>query len=102
MLLNKVCNFVLHTVNMHYINQQMHLMKYNKVQITKYNSRQLSNSCMFRQEGAILRDFIRSKQHKYTTPPATIYLARSIWMTSLGIKQIDTDVCIGICTAYGM
>jgi hypothetical protein len=68
MLLNKVCNFVPHAVNMHYINH-----KYIEVQITKYNSRQLSNSCMFRREGAIRRDFIWTKQHKNTTPPATIY-----------------------------
>ena len=55
---------------------------------------------MFRQEGAILREFTGAKEYQYTTPTETIYFAHSIWMTTLGIKQIDTDVCICIRTAY--
>ena len=37
---------------------------------------------MFRQEGAILREFTGTKEYQYTTPPETVYFPRSIWMTA--------------------
>jgi len=42
---------------------------------------------MFRQEGAILREFTGTKEYHYTTLSETIYFARSIWMTTLRIAD---------------
>jgi hypothetical protein len=47
----------------HYINQQMHSIKHNKIQIIKYNSWQLSNSYMFQYQSAILKESTKTKEH---------------------------------------
>jgi len=46
-----------------YTNQQMHSIKHNKTQITKYNSWQVSNSCMFQHQSAILMESTKTKEH---------------------------------------
>jgi hypothetical protein len=51
----------------HRINQRMRSIKYNKTQITKYNSLQVSQSYMFRHRSAILRESTRTKEYKSDT-----------------------------------
>jgi len=67
-----LCVFVMaceesHVDNTHlqYRNQKITL---TKIQIIIYNSRQISNSQIFRHRNAVLRDSIRTNEHKSNTP----------------------------------
>jgi len=48
-------------------NQQMHSIKYSKIQNIKYNSWQISNSSTFRHRSAFFKESTRTKVYKSST-----------------------------------